>query len=184
MPAYRIVVQTKVSPSAKFRAPRSTPVKDLETIEIIATSLTAALLKVGIQFGREKRTPRIVSAEELLHIDTSEITDADITQALTVGLPGFMELDPDDYDGRVLYDETDFEFIVVKVAEALRENDLVPSLNMSILMNEVYDAASNGYRSVGRDPRRLIADRSLVGWDGIVSIARTLMEIVASEKLL
>lgn len=194
MPHYRIVVQTNVSPGAKVRAPRATAPKDVETIDITATSLTNALLKVGIQFGRENRSPRIVSAEELLRFDTSEITDADLTQALTVGLPDYMQLDPDDYDGLVLYDEDDYEWIAHKVAEGLRVNGLVPGLSLSVLMNgegwcdftlvEIHDSVSGTYRAVGRDPRRLIEDRSLAGWDGILSIARTLMEIVASEQLL
>ncbi|MCI4659624.1 hypothetical protein [Cryobacterium zhongshanensis] len=191
MPTYRIVVQTKVSPGAKFRSPRSTPLGDTETIEIVSTSLTTALLKAGIQFGRENRSPRIVSAEELLELDTSEITDADITHALTVG---YETLEPNDYAGLNLYDQNDFEWTVNKVVEALRENGLVPGLNLSILMNpegycdytmvEIRDSASNTYRSVGRDPKRLMNDRSLTGWDGILSIARALIEVVAVEKLL
>lgn len=178
-----------------MQAPRTFATSsDVETIAVTSTSLTNALLKVGIQFGRENRSPRIISAEEILHFDTSEITDADITQALTVGLPDYMELDPDEYDGVELYDDDDYEWIVHKVAEALRTNGLVPGLSLSVLMNsegycdyalvETYDTALGTYRVVGRDPRRLIGDRSLAGWEGILSIARTLMDIVATEKLL
>lgn len=191
MPNYRLVVQTNVSPRAQTRAARSIDRAGIESIDVTATSLTGALLKVGIQFGREKRSPRIVSAEEILAIDFSEITDDDLTRALTQGP---VPLDPDDYDGLTFYEQIDFEWTVQKVAETLRESGIMPGLSLSILhdeqgmsdytMVEIHDTASGSYRSVGRDSRRLMADRSLTGWDGILSIARTLIETVAAEHLL
>lgn len=194
MPNYRIVVQTKIAPGAKFRAPRATAYNEVETIDITATTLTNALLKLNIQLGRENRKPRIVSAEEILDIDSGEITDDDLTKALTVDLDDYMALDPDDYDGVLLYEQDDFEWTVHKIAEGLRESGIVPGLNLSLLMTgegycdytmvEIRDEASGSYRSVGRDSKHLIGDRSLTGWEGIVSIARTLIEIVAANRLL
>lgn len=194
MPQYRIVVQMNVSPGTMLREPRSTESNNVETIDIISTSLTNALLKVGIKLGRENRSPRIVSAEEVFTLDASEITDDEITNALTVDIPDYIALDPGEYAGCSLYLGSDFEMTAQKVAEALRESGLVPGLNLSLLMNgegycdytmvEIHDTASGTYRSVGREPKHLIVDRDLAGWDGILSIARALIEIVASEQLL
>lgn len=194
MPQYRIVVQKNVSPGAKLRAPRSTDLKDVETFDVIATSLVNAVLKVNIQFGRENRSPRIVSAEEIFTLDPSEITDDEITHALTTGSPDYLTLEPDDYDGIALYMGDSFDRTVNDVAEALRESGLVPGLNLSLLMNgegwcdysmvEIHDTASGTYRSVGRELKHLILDRDLTGWDGILSIARALIGITASEQLL
>lgn len=194
MPRYRIVVQPNVSPEAKAREPRSINAGHLETIVVSATSLVDALLQTNTQFDRENRSPRVVSAEEIFDLNDDTITDDVITDALTGGDSDQRILDPDDYEGLVLYTEDDFEQTVNDVAEALRQSGLVPGLHLSLLMNsegwcdytmvEIYDTASGTYRSVGREPQHLILDRDLAGWEAILSIARALIEVVASESLL
>lgn len=191
MPTYRIVVQTNVSPEAQSRAVRSTDFSGVEHIDIKAPNLTDALLKLNIRNAGTEHAPRVVAAEELLDIDIDSFTDEVLERALK---NSSSPIDLNEYEGLNLYPRSDFDSIVTDVASSLRDSGLVPSLHLSVLrdsdgvcdytMIEIHDTASGTYRSVGRDSRRLIGDRSLTGRDGILSIARTLIETAAVEHLL
>jgi hypothetical protein len=191
MPTYRIVVQKSVSPDAATRSVRSTDFAGVECIDMKAPNLTEALLKLNIRYAGQSQPPRVISGEELLEIDTNAITDDALTHALT---NSESSVALDDYEGVRIYDHSDFSVLVHDVAEALRSSGVVPGLSVSILrdadgaydytMVEIHDTATGTYRGVGREPKRLIDDRSLTGRSGVLSIARTLIETAATEHLL
>lgn len=191
MPTYRIVVQTKVSPEAETRHVRSTEFSGVEFVDVTASTLAEAALEVARRHAGAEQPPRIVSAEELLTIDLKNITDNAL--ARTVGNQLSVE-DLESYDGVVLYARPDFDSIIADVAAALRDSGAVPGLHLSLqrdadgvcdyIMVEIHDTATGTYRAVGRESRDLIADRSLTGHEGIISIARRLIETAATAHLL
>lgn len=192
MPKYAITVQRNVSPDAPARAVRSASSQDLAVIDVEAANITDALLTLNVRLAQGTATPpRVVTVEEVLVVDTTALTDDRIAHALEHA-PVPVSLD--DRDDEVIVEAVDFGSVVGDVATALHDAALVPGLTVSILrdengvfdyaMVEIHDQATGTYRSVGRDPGGLIAERSLTGRAGILSVARTLIEIVAFERLL
>lgn len=192
MPQYRLIAQTTISPEVSVRAARSTVSRaDSIVVDVDAATLAEAVIAFGLRHATDRQPPRLVSAEEYIPLDVAALSDERLARAL-VEAPN-----PIDFDGwaaEVSYEDVDFESLVDDIADALRDSGLVPGLHFIVHRDsngapeytsvEIHDQATGSYRSVGRASRDLIDDRSLVGRPAILSIARTLITIAATEHLL
>lgn len=194
MPTYRVVFQGLVSSDAPTRASRAAKDAGTHFFDLDADSVAEAVTRAN-----SLRTPpavdaRLVSVEELLKLDTDQLTDQQIQDALTNG-PAPVDLAA--YQGVNLYEQyrvNELPGALDDVVAALRESNLIPGLTVSILrdsdgshdynMVEIFDEATGTYRAIGRDGRDLITDRSLTGSAALVDLARTLLEAVAERHLL
>lgn len=188
MPKYRITLQND-SNLEPHRRPRDA---DAEPLFVETRYMMDAMLHA---LEQKRPSQRVVSVEEVLSFDMGAITDEQIVGALTSPTlePG-TRLNPDDYEGFVWESSPDHADILNSVADALRDSGLVSGLTLSILhddvgladyvMVEIFDKGSNSYRSIGSEPRHLIENRDLTGWEAVISVARTLMSTVSSHGLL
>jgi len=127
----------------------------------------------------EEGSPGLVFADDAL---TAALSSAPEHEDLPL-------MDPEDYapDGPV-YGGGDFLHTVELVADSLRDSGLVPGLTISPVQTDGYDqyvmvemhVEGNKYRATGRELKHLTDDRSAEGWDGVLAIARALLE-AASE---
>lgn len=193
MPQYQVNLQHDVPQGASVRNQVSMrqPGNVLnKTVMVYAVSAVSALLKVKNQFDREGLKPRIVAVREMLRIDVDELTDDELTRLLTM----YDHLDdPDDWDGIDIAEDDDAQ-IVSNVCAAIRDSDLIPGLESSMCWNgeyvdyvmiEAYDDGEGLYRSFGSEPRRLFADSTVTsGWDGVLSLARGIIEEVSRRGML
>lgn len=193
MPTFRIVLQAHVAPDAPTRAPRSVgSYNDFRTSIVTAEDIAqaAALAEAQSLLSKATPRPRIVTIEETYPIDPSNITDQELLAALAQHDEALVS---EEYAGKPLVERADYPSIINDVAEALRDETL-PGLTLSLLggiegpidyvMVEIHDLATSGYRSAGRNPNELIGDESLTGREGVLSIARALVQTVAAEHLL
>lgn len=133
---------------------------------------------------------RLVSIEEIF--EAPEITDEQITEAFTNPNhnPDHHKplIDPEQFVEHTepIRDQIDFPEHIENIAEALSDSQLVPGLDASIISSEgmidyamitIYDAARNHYRGHGCELKNLVDDRDAIGWNGVLSIARTLISI-------
>lgn len=132
---------------------------------------------------REHRKHSITSIEEIFPAEALSFTDEQIAAALQQGSePGQDTLDPADFEGN-LYEGIGFNDTVESVAGILG-NTLLPGLFMTVAEDmdganaiiHVRDQATGDYRATTRDMDRMINDRSAEGWDGVISIARALID--------
>lgn len=188
MPKYRISVQEDLDPDAARRRTRDVRPARYEFVESTSLEAALAVVRAGARPG-----DRIIGVEESLRFD--DVTDAQILAALTSAeLEEQDRLRPEDYEGYAFEMDTDVAGTVQDIATALRQSGLVSGLTVTIehngenfadyVMVEIYDACAAHYRSTGSETRHLIEDRQMVGWDAIVSIARTLIQIVSEEGLI
>lgn len=187
MPIYRIV--SEPDPAAPHRAPRGISTYS-DGIQRTVTTVEASSLAEAAADARDTephRELRITSIEEIG--PGLSYTDEAITAALQAD-NGFGRpyLDPEDYEDETipLYESLSFVSTIGEAAEALAESGLVPGLSTSVktyesdgpyVMVEVFDEATHRYHSVGEEARHLTDDRSAVGWNGVLAIARTLIGI-------
>lgn len=190
MSKYRIVSQTTLSPDSSYRYARSAHGNGAEATIIEAASLLAAARAFELTQEGHAQPARLISVEELVSVNVEALSDDALVFALEHSPAPF---GVDTYEGEVIYNDSSFDMIVHGVAEALRESGLLPGLTLAIsredgvfdyCMVEIHDAATGTYRSVGRDPRDLIEDRTLSGRKGVLSVARALINSVVSSHLL
>jgi hypothetical protein len=145
----------------------------------------------------DHRKRSIISIEEVVPAEALYFSDQEITEALSQpnaedeeALFGEPEtLSAEKYsDDEVIYESMKFNDIVESVAKRVSAY-LLPGLGLTIISNlynayamvEIRDEATGNYLSTPVDMGDLIQDRSAVGWDGILSIAKAL--IAAAESL-
>lgn len=186
MPSFIITVQRDLTPAEETRRVRGEEHTHTSAETITAPTLILAAQELMQRAGIIRTIPRIVAIEEISTWSADEITDAQIIQALTLDCDEDDRLDPEDYDDQTtIYVDTDFEYLAQKVQQCLRTSGLVPGLELSLLhaegggveytMVEVYDQALKTYRSKGSELKHLTSDRSATGFDGVVAIARALI---------
>lgn len=192
MPNFRLIAQTTISPEAPVRAARSTtPFGESIVLEVEASTITDAVLGFTVSHATDRQPPRLISVEEFIPLDTTSVSDERLARALEEA-PNPIEFDG--WAGSISYEDPDFEALVDDIADALRDSGFIPGLHFIVHRDsdgapgytsvEIHDQATGTYRSVGREARDLIADRSLTGRSAILSIARCLLETVTSEHLL
>lgn len=144
-------------------------------------NIVAAAQRIAMRYPNH----RLVHVEEDV-ATPSEITDEQIIEALAE----YTDTDFDDLaeETRPLYEDTlDFLSHIDTIATALRESQLVPGLDVSLIgapempldyaMIEVRDEALMHYRSVGTEIKHLIDERDAVGLAARLSIARALIAL-------
>lgn len=158
--------------------------------EVSAPDILVALnraIEIGDHAGRS-----ITSLGELLPAEALYFSDAELTAALRHDEDAEPSNDPEklypeEFEGRVLYDQASFEDIVESVVKVLR-NTLLPGLSIKVIasdegnqaaMLEVYDEATGVYHAKFGEMKTLIEDRSAIGWEGILSIAKAVISTAA-----
>lgn len=186
MPSYRII--SEPHPDSDHRTPRGLlltgpGVAGPGVAGRIVTTHEAPTLASALdspEACEAHRGRRIISAEEI-HPGLV-VTDEQIRRAMVEG----MSFDPYEDDDSPLYGGGDFTDTVADVAEALRDSGLAPGLHLSLLtadgcvdyaMVEIYDEVRGIYLARGSELKRLTEDRSAAGLDGLVAIARALINI-------
>lgn len=178
MPTYRIVSELVAD-----RTPRASRGQDVprRASTQITGDIAAALMRAEADLPDGHR---IIAIEEAP--TPVVITDEAITSALSTEQDGWIA--PDEFEpDETIYDSGSFIYTVHTVAEALNSADLVPGLHISLLQNsseyvdysmvEIYDHLRGTYRSRGAELSDLTDDRSATGWDGVLAIARALIDL-------
>lgn len=190
MPKFRIVSESDPTPTHRPSRGRDRSIDDkniVTTIEAIDVVAALQLIRQGGAAAHAGR--RIVSIEEVHPGFT--YTDDEITRAITTSEGEWTDepmVDPEQFDeGAVVYGDGDFIYIVSDIAEALRSSGLVPGLHISLLQNssgfvdysmiQIHDDARGIYLSRGCEIKHLTNDRSALGWDGALAIARRLIDL-------
>jgi hypothetical protein len=196
MATFRIISEPyrldRFSPSV----PTHRRIRGDDSVERLATQIDAPDLFVALNKTIELRDHRkrsITSIEEVVPSEALYFTEEKLTAVLSLPESGDVAADsdrllPDDYLGELIYDRADFIDIVESVAKIL-SNTLLPGLSVSMVGDfddnytviDIRDAATGRYVSTTADVKELIQDRSAVGWDGILSVAKAL--IAAAEPL-
>lgn len=199
MPKYRIITQNDLDDRHPHRHPRAeapeaqteTIVEAINPVSAIAEFEAMSSAPIAGRIRGEAVAARIVLIEEISVFDPTSITDEMIDEAL-LSAPGepyaaTMEKELyEDEDKPLLETDTPaFLSAVQEIADRLRESELVPGLNVSLLaapeepidyaMVEVYEPAAARYLSTGSEIKHLVDDRTATGWDEIRSIARALI---------
>lgn len=204
MPKYCIVTQNDLKSSDPHRHVRgANPRQQSEIIvhgtnpinALRAAEHSNALPVIGELHGLPIHA-RVVSIEEISAFDPFSITDEMIDQALLIdsaagtdGMAMERELYEDNETPMLKSDALAFLSAVREVADRLRESDLVPQLNISLvaapeepidyIMVEIYEPTTARYYSTGCEVRHVTDDRSATGWDEIRAIARGLIHHAA-----
>lgn len=186
MPDFRII--SEADTRSALRTPRGTQLRG-EQQRQIAVVRAGSLLEAARQAPTDRR---VISIEELL--PGPSYTDEELTAALTSPTSEYSDsarLEVTDFEDEdsPLVDSGTFHDTVRDVAEALRDNELVPGLELSLLadpdfvvdyaMVEIYDDVRGVYLSHGCEVHRLIDDQKAAGWKGVLSIARALLNITS-----
>lgn len=138
---------------------------------------------------RDHRKHSITSIEEVFPVEALYFSDEQITAALQQGSTQSQEkLEPVDFEGS-LYETAGFNDTVESVAEILGDT-LLPGLFLTVAEDldganaiiHIRDQATGDYRATTAEMKRLIQDRSAEGWDGVISIARAIID--TAEPLL
>jgi hypothetical protein len=163
------------------------------TVTIVDAPDLFAALNAVIEL-RDHRKPSITSIEEVFPVEALHFTDEQLNAVLRLPDSAAAAADeagrlaPEDYHGEIIYDRADFVDIVESVAKLLGAA-LLPGLSVSMVGDfddnytviDIRDVATGLYVSTTADVKSLIQDRSAVGWDGILSVAKSL--IAAAEPL-
>ncbi|WP_026820056.1 hypothetical protein [Arthrobacter castelli] len=188
MSTFRII--SEPDPARTCRESRGTRLcSDDKRVCTVVETVSLAGAAVDARDTEPHRDRRIVSVEEV-HRGFA-YSDEDITAALTVPRPELMDtalVDSGVFEDTTepLYLQEGFTDTVRDVVDGLRESSLVPGLNMSVLDNEtdepyamleVRDEGRFLYLSRGCEIRKLTDDRDAAGWDGVLAIARQLIDI-------
>lgn len=139
---------------------------------------------------------RLIAVEELA--PAIEASDEQLTKALFEPIdtpygiiPSPIDTFVDDLD-TPLYGSGDFSGDVENVVQVLRDSEIVPGLDISILradfdpdytMIEIRDEHKDIYLSVGEKLSNLTLDREATGTQAYIAIARALIEIVNLNSL-
>lgn len=189
MPNFRVI-------SEPYRLDRFSPtipthrrVRGDETVQRIVTTVEAhdviTALTEAIKLG-DHRKHSITSIEEVFPSEALYFSDDQITDTLQKGSTQSQEkLDPEDFEGN-LYEAFDFNDTVVSVAEILGDT-LLPGLFLTVAEDmdganaiiHVRDQATGDYRATTAEMKRLIQDHTAEGWDGVISIARAIIDTAA-----
>lgn len=192
MPTYSVGYQTDRQPSDVARGFRSNGDGSNKQIDVVADDIADALVQVTDRLRAGDVEPRIISVEEVLPIDIDSFTDEQLTQVLTSSLRGGKAdgdgINPDTLPEGPLYADDDFAALASDIADLLSNSNFLPGLTLTLVGDgytsvDVYDRVTHNYRSVGRDEKQLIGDRSLTGWPAVLSVARELMSIAEYERL-
>lgn len=186
MPTFQLTVQRDLTPESPARRVRGEEGTSSSAETFVAPTLIDAVREFTKRLDEAGWNPRIVAVEEVSTWASQDITDEQIIQALTVDADEFDRLDPEEFDDETtIYVDTDFEYLAQRVQRSLRTSGLVPGLELSLLhaegggveytMVEVYDQALKTYRSKGCELKHLTDNRDATGFDGIVAIARALL---------
>lgn len=187
MPDYHVTVQFDLTPDAPRRHGRGRRSSQTKVMTVPAPNLEAAAHGVAVLAAEQGENPRIVAVEEASGWNSDEITDDQITKALTQDCEENLRLYVEDYEGtQPAYYHGDFHYLAQQVQLALNDSGMVPGLELSLLyaegggveysMVEVRDEARGQYRSVGSELKHLTTDRHASGWDQVIAIARALLE--------
>jgi len=186
MPKFRII-------SEPYRLDRFSPtipthrrIRGDESVQRGVTVVEAAdvitALTQAIEL-REHRKYSITSIEEIFPAEALSFTDEQIAAALQQGSEQNNDkLDPEDFEGN-LYEGTGFNDTVESVAGILG-NTLLPGLFLTVTEDfdganaiiHIRDQATGNYRATTQSMDRMINDRSAEGWDGVLSIARAIID--------
>ena len=186
MPKFRII-------SEPYRLDRFSPtipthrrIRGDESVQRGVTVVEAAdvitALTQAIEL-REHRKYSITSIEEIFPAEALSFTDEQIAAALRQGSEQNNDkLDPEDFEGN-LYEGTGFNDTVESVAGILG-NTLLPGLFLTVTEDfdganaiiHIRDQATGNYRATTQSMDRMINDRSAEGWDGVLSIARAIID--------
>ena len=186
MPKFRII-------SEPYRLDRFSPtipthrrIRGDESVQRGVTVVEAAdvitALTQAIEL-REHRKYSITSIEEIFPAEALSFTDEQIAAALQQGSEQNNDkLDPEDFEGN-LYEGTGFNDTVESVAGILG-NTLLPGMFLTVTEDfdganaiiHIRDQATGNYRATTQSMDRMINDRSAEGWDGVLSIARAIID--------
>jgi hypothetical protein len=191
MPNYRVISEPYRLDRFFQKVPTHRRVRGDDSVQRTVTIVDApdlfAALNAVIEL-RDHRRPSITSIEEVFPVEALHFSDETIAAALQQGSQSGDRLDPDDFEGN-LYEGAGFNDTVVSVAEILSDT-LLPGLFLTVAEDmdganaiiQVRDEATGHYRAATADMDRMIQDRSATGWDGILSIARAVID--TAEPLL
>lgn len=123
-----------------------------------------------------------------LAFDDEELSRALVSVEPYTDAP-FMERELFEGQASPLYESYDFASTVADVAQALSQSGLLPGLSVSLVagsdgvvdysMVEMH-VVGGEYRSTGCELKHLTDDRSAVGWDGVLAIARALISTASA----
>jgi hypothetical protein len=192
MPKFRVISEPYRLDRFSPTVPTHRRIRGDESVQRKVTIIEAEDLFVALNETIELRGHRkrsITSIEEVFPVEALYFSDETIAAALQQGSEqGQDKLDPDDFEGN-LYEAAGFNDTVISVAEILGDT-LLPGLFLTVAEDmdganaiiHVRDEATGDYRATTSDMDRLIQDRSAEGWDGVLSIARAIID--TAEPLL
>jgi hypothetical protein len=196
MPNFRVISEPYRLDRFSLTVPTHRRIRGDDSVQRKVTIIEAEDLFVALHKTIELRDHRkrsITSIEEIYPAEALYFSDEQLDAVLRRPsgddpLQDSDKLDPEDFEGN-LYEAAGFNDTVVSVAEILGDT-LLPGLFLTVVndldgdsaMIEIRDEATGHYRAATSDMRRLIQDRSAEGWDGILSIARAIID--TAEPLL
>jgi hypothetical protein len=194
MPKFRVISEPYRLDRFSPTVPTHRRIRGDESVQRKVTIVDAEDLFAAVNKATELRDHRkhsITSIEEIYPAEALYFSDEQITAALRQPagydpLTDCEKLHPDDYVGQNLYDSADFADTVESVAKILG-NTLLPGLSVSMVGDfddnytviDIRDVATGLYCSTTAEVKSLILDRDATGWDGILSIARALIDTAA-----
>ena len=196
MPTFRVVSQADTT--ATHRLPRGVGA-DRAQRALVSTVIAVDLPAVFplLQYDNTHRNRRIVLVEEV-HPGLPVFSDEELTDAFTNPARNMQAEEPlierDSVDDdEYIYGGGNFIYLANQVAQALRDSGLVPGLHLSLLygdmsgsvdysMVEIYDEAQATYYARDSELKHLTNDREATGWDGILALARGIID--AAQPLL
>jgi hypothetical protein len=195
MPKFRVISEPYRLDRFSPTVPTHRRIRGDESVQRKVTIVEADDLFVALHQTIELRDHRkrsIISIEEVFPAEALYFSDEQLNAVLRrPESESFIEsdkLDPEDFAGELIYEHADFINTVESVVKLLGAT-LIPGLSISMVGDfddnyaviDIRDVASGLYVSTTSDVKDLTQDRSAVGWDGILSVARAL--IAAAEPL-
>ncbi|MCB5280644.1 hypothetical protein [Arthrobacter sp. ES1] len=192
MPKFRVISEPYRLDRFSPAVPTHRRIRGDESVQRKVTVIDADDLFVALHQTielREHRKRSITSIEEVFPAEALYFSDDEIAAALKQGSTQSQEkLDPEDFEGN-LYEEAGFNDTVASVAEILGDT-LLPGMFLTVAEDmdganaivHVRDAATGDYRAATAEMKRMIQDHSAEGWNGVLSIARAIID--TAEPLL
>ena len=189
MPNFRVISEPYRLDRFSPNVPTHRRIRGDQSVERKVTIVDAEDLFVALHKTIELRDHRkrsITSIEEIYPTEALYFSDEQITEVLQQGSTQSQEqLDPEEFEGN-LYESVGFNDTVVSVAEILGDT-LLPGLFLTVAEDmdganaiiHVRDEATGDYRATTSEMKRLIQDHSAEGWDGVISIARAIVDAAA-----
>lgn len=188
MPTFRIISEPYRLDRFSSTIPTHRRIRGDESVQRNVTTVDAPDIIMALTLAIEQRDHRrhsITSIEEIYPVEALAFGDDEIAAALKQGSTQSQErLAPEDFEGN-LYEEAGFNDTVASVAEILGDT-LLPGLFLTVAEDldganaiiHVRDQATGDYRATTTEMKRLINDHSAEGWDGVLSIARAIIDTV------